>query len=225
VLREEIDLLEVPLLQVILAYLDDMEEAGASGYWDEITEFLLLMSLLVEVKSRLLLPAAYGDLGAELTPEEARDQLLTRLFEYSKFKAASARLRELAEAAAASLLRPPAAEPRRHLAPLDDIAGTGDAMELRGHLVYLLERRSEPDTTHIAQIKVQLQRQIHIIRGILRKRGRFSFNSIFGGEQPLVQALSLFALLDLMARGEIRVSQPRPFGDIVVRSHEVPKTI
>lgn len=224
VLKEEIDLLEVPLLQVILAYLEDMEERGASGYWDEMTEFLLLMSLLVEVKSRLLLPGAYPDLEAELSPEEARDQLLARLFEYSKFKAASARLRELAEGAATCLLRRPITEPRRRLAPLDDIAGSGDAMQLREHLIRLVESKREPDTTHITEIKVELQRQIRIIRGVLAKKGRFSFNGIFAGEEPLVQALSLFALLDLLARGEIRVSQPRPFGDMVVSAREARKT-
>ncbi len=77
-----------PAVEVISAYLEDMEAAGILGYWDDMTEFLLLMSLLVEVKSRLLLPDAFMMLEEELTPEEARDQLLARLFEYSKFKAA-----------------------------------------------------------------------------------------------------------------------------------------
>jgi chromatin segregation and condensation protein Rec8/ScpA/Scc1 (kleisin family) len=85
-MKEEVDLLEVPLVDVITAYLDDMESAGVLGYWEDMTEFLLLMSLLVEVKSRLLLPGAYMMLEEELTPEEARDQLLARLFEYSKFR-------------------------------------------------------------------------------------------------------------------------------------------
>ncbi len=39
---------------------------------------------------------------------------------------------------------------------------------------------------------------------------------IVGGEEPLVQALSLFALLELVSRGEVRVSQSRQFGDILV---------
>lgn len=107
VLKEEIDLLEVPLFEVILAYLEEMEAGGATDYWDEMTEFLLLMSLLLEVKSRLLLPGAYPELETELSPEEARDQLLSRLFEYSKFKAAAGWLRDAAEATAPALLRPP----------------------------------------------------------------------------------------------------------------------
>jgi chromatin segregation and condensation protein Rec8/ScpA/Scc1 (kleisin family) len=95
-------------------------------------------------------------------------------------------------------------------------------MRLREAMMRVLEHRREPDTGHIIQTKVELQRQIRIIRGILARRGKFSFNIVFGGEQPLVQALSLFALLDLLARGEIRVSQGENFADIKVRRREMP---
>jgi segregation and condensation protein A len=224
VLKEEIDLLEVPLLDVILAYLDQTEADGSHDYWDEMTEFLLLMSLLVEVKSRLLLPGATVELEDGLTPEEARDQLLARLFEYSKFRAAAERLRRLGEDNYGAIMRPPAAESRRRLAPLNEVAGSGDPMELRERLLRLVDSKREPDTSHVAQVRVELQRQIRIVRGVLAKRGRFSFDSIFGGEEPLVQAVSLFALLDLLGRGEIRVSQAEAFGDIIVRASQAKKT-
>ncbi|HEY5530185.1 MAG TPA: segregation/condensation protein A [Thermoleophilia bacterium] len=223
ILKEEVDLLEVPLSEVILAYLEEREAAGAPD-WDETTEFLLLMSLLLEVKSRLLLPGRYPDLEQELSPEEAREQLLSRLFQYGQFKAAAQRLRELGEGNAGCLLRPPAAEQRRSLAPVEDIAGTGDALELLHALQRMLDNRREPDTAHIAQVRVELQRQIRVIRRLLADTGRFSFDKTFGGEEQLVQALSLFALLGLMGRGELRVSQPRLFGDIVVRACEMRKS-
>ncbi len=224
VLKEEIDLLEVPLLDVILSYLDQMEEESGNDYWDEMTEFLLLMSLLVEVKSRLLLPRAPVELDDGLTPEEARDQLLARLFQYSKFRAAAERLRRLGENNYGAIMRRPVTETRRRLPPLDEIAGSGDVMELRERLVRLIESKREPDTSHVAQVRVDLRRQIRIVRGVLAKRGRFSFDCIFGGEEPLVQAVSLFALLDLLARGEIRVSQAEAFGDIIVRASQPKKT-
>ena len=107
IMKEEVDLLEVPLVEVITAYLEDMEAAGVAGYWDDMTEFLLLMSLLVEVKSRLLLPGADTELEEEITPEEAREQLLARLFAYSKFKAAAERLSELGEESSAWIIRSP----------------------------------------------------------------------------------------------------------------------
>jgi segregation and condensation protein A len=223
VFKEEIDLLEVPLFEVISAYLDESEAKGATADWDEMSEFLLLMSLLVEIKSRLLLPGAEPGFEAEITPEQARDQLLARLFEYSKFKAAAGRLREMGEQSAACLLRAPEREPVRLLPDLDAVAGSEDAMRLREAILRMLENRREPDTGHIIQTKVELQRQIRIIRGVLARHGKFSFNSVFGGEQPLVQALSLFGLLDLLARGEIRVSQTGNFADIKVRLRDLPK--
>jgi segregation and condensation protein A len=223
VFKEEIDLLEVPLFEVISAYLDELEAKGATADWDEMSEFLLLMSLLLEIKSRLLLPAAEPLLGTEVTPEQARDQLLARLFEYSKFKSAAARLGELAQQSGKCLLRRPEREPSRLLPALDAIAGTEDAMRLREAMMRVLENRREPDSGHIIQTKVELQRQTRIIRGILARRGKFSFNSVFGGEEPLVQALSLFALLDLLARGEIRASQPENFADIKVSLRELRK--
>ncbi len=225
VFKEEIDLLEVPLFEVISAYLDELEAKGATGDWDEMSEFLLLMSLLVEIKSRLLLPGTEPGLEADLTPEQARDQLLARLFEYSKFKAAAGRLRELGEQNMICLFRAPEREPSRRLAPLDAIAGSEDAMRLRQAMMRVIESQREPDTSHIIQTKVELQRQIRIIRGILARRGKFSFNSVFGGEQPLVQALSLFGLLELLARGEIRVSQVENFADIKVRLRDMQKAV
>jgi segregation and condensation protein A len=223
-MKEEVDLLEVPLLEVITAYLEDMESAGAVGYWDDMTEFLLLMSLLVEVKSRMLLPEAFVELEEELTPEEARDQLLARLFVYTQFKAAAARLRELGEANGQSLMRGALGEVKVKLPPLEEIVGSGDLCELRDCLVRVIAHKGDPDTSHIVQTKVELRRQIGVIRGILGKESRFSFNKVFGGEEPLVQALSLFALLDLLSRGEIRVRQAQAFGDIVVRRPEMQKT-
>jgi segregation and condensation protein A len=218
-MREEVDLLEVPLVEVITAYLEDMEAAGVIGYWDDMTEFLLLMSLLIEIKSRMLLPEAFLPFEEEeLTPEQARDQLLERLFVYSQFKAAALHLRELGEANATSMMRGSLGEARVVLPPVEDVAGLGDAAELRDSLRRVLSTRAHPDTSHLAETKVELRRQISLIKDLLASQRRFSFNQVFGAEQPLVQALSVFALLDMLSRGEIRVRQPRVFGDILVES-------
>ena len=121
VLKEEIDLLEVPLFEVISAYLEEMEAAGVAGYWDEMTEFLLLMSLLVEVKSRLLLPEAPVELE-EMT-RAGPGPLLARLFEYSKLSTSCAcELARRAQAVLFAGLR----ERRSGIAAAREIVGTGD---------------------------------------------------------------------------------------------------
>lgn len=224
VLSEEIDLMEVPLSEVIITYLERYASAGGDTDWDDLTEFLVLMSLLLEVKSRLLLPSPYVEVEQELTPEQARDELFARLVCYSQFQTAARRLRELGEISAPALFRPAAGQTRRRLPSIEDIAGTGNVLELRQRLLRVLERRAAPDASHLGEIKVQLQRQIRIIRKILARRERFSFNRVFSGEQALVQAVSVLALLELLARGEVRVSQAEPFGDIVVRARHVART-
>lgn len=168
IMREEVDLLEVPLVDVITAYLEDMESAGVVGYWDDMTEFLLLMSLLIEVKSRMLLPEAFLPFEEEeLTPEQARDQLLERLFVYSQFKAASLRLRELGERSEACRLRPALGEAKTILPTEDEIAGEGDLVELRESLQRVIAHRGAPDTSHLAQTKIELRRQISLIKDLL----------------------------------------------------------
>jgi len=88
----------------------------------------------------------------------------------------------------------------------------------------VIAHKGEPDSSHIVQAKVEVRRQIGLIRGLLAEKTRFSFNKVFGQEEPLVQALSVFALLDLLSRGEVRVSQAVAFGDIVVGRREMKKT-
>ena len=221
IMKEEVDLLEVPLVEVITAYLDDMEAAGVVGYWDDMTEFLLLMSLLVEVKSRMLLPEAFLPFEEdELTPEQARDQLLDRLFIYSRFKAAAVYLRELGEANSCTLMRGALGEKRVVLPSLGEISLTGEVGDLQEALQRVLTHKGDPDTSHLPDARVQLRRQIALIRDLLTSQASFSFNKVFGAEQPLVQALSIFALLDMVSRGEVRVQQPDVFGDIVVKTRQ-----
>src|SRR3954453_5282318 len=55
VLREEVDLLEVELADVVLTYLDPLEAKGELAL-EVATEFLVLIAALLELKSRLMLP-------------------------------------------------------------------------------------------------------------------------------------------------------------------------
>ena len=90
VLREEIDLLEVELAEVVVAYIEHLESQGELEL-EVATEFLVLIAALLELKSRLLLPGAEDELE-ELGPEEAIEELLARLLEYRRYREASAML-------------------------------------------------------------------------------------------------------------------------------------
>ena len=90
VLREEISLLEVELGEIVVAYVDRLEETGELDL-EAATEFLVLIASLLELKSRLMLPAA-EEVELDLGPEEAADELLARMLEYRRYKDAGADL-------------------------------------------------------------------------------------------------------------------------------------
>src|SRR5215217_7113609 len=84
VLREEVDLLEVQLADVVLAYLDHLEARGELDL-EVATEFLVLIAALLELKSRLMLPTDEDDL-LDLEAGEAAEELLARMLENHRYR-------------------------------------------------------------------------------------------------------------------------------------------
>ena len=87
VLREEIDLLEVDLADVVLSYLDHLESRGELDL-EVATEFLVLIAALLELKSRLMLPGEEAQ-EIDLDPSEAAEELLARLLDAHRYRAAA----------------------------------------------------------------------------------------------------------------------------------------
>ncbi|HET8592146.1 MAG TPA: segregation/condensation protein A, partial [Solirubrobacterales bacterium] len=111
-LREEISLSEVPLGEIVIAYVDHLGETGELDL-EAVTEFLVLVAALCELKSRLLLPHEEGE--EELGPQEAADELLARMLEYRRYSEAARILTERLEREGGVMYRsaPPPAELRR----------------------------------------------------------------------------------------------------------------
>src|SRR3954470_11542408 len=87
VLREEVDLLEVDLAEIVLAYLDYLEARGELDL-EATTEFLVLIAALLELKSRLMLPREEAEL-LDLEPGVAIEELLARMLEARRHRAAA----------------------------------------------------------------------------------------------------------------------------------------
>ena len=79
VLKEEVDLLELALADVVLAYLDHLEERGELDL-EAATEFIVLIAALLELKSRLMLSGEEEEL-LDIEPEQAAEELLARMLD------------------------------------------------------------------------------------------------------------------------------------------------
>jgi segregation and condensation protein A len=213
VLREEIALAEVELGEVVVAYLEHVSEQGELDL-EAATEFLVLIASLLELKSRLLLPAAEDD-DIELAPEEAAEELLARMLEYRRYRDAGAHLAELFADGRRYLYRvaPLPSELRR--VALDAARPSYEPERLGAAIGDLLKIPPEPDTSHIRPT-VSLDKRLRVLRELLASRDSLDFDQAFGSEDRLTQAVTLFALLEMHKRGEATWRQKRAFGPIEV---------
>ena len=213
VLREEVSLLELQLGEVVVAYVDHLEEQGELDL-EVATEFLVLIASLLELKSRLMLPREEDGLEA-MKPEEAVEELLARMLEYRRYRDASAVLAERFEAERGYLYRsaPLPADLRR--VAVDAAVAVYDPTRLGSAIGDLLAEPEDVDVSHIRPT-VSLQSRLRVLRDVLTRRAGFDFDEEFGGEDRLTQAVTIFALLDLYSKGEVTWEQKENFGPIRV---------
>ena len=216
ILREELDLLEVELADIVLAYLDHL---GARGELDleAATEFLVLIAALLELKSRLMLPGEEIEELDELAPGEAAEELLERLLAYARFRGAGADLAARREAEQGVLYRSAPLPPALRRAPLEQAAQAYDPAVLGQALGSLLRTLPALDLRHIATPRVSLPERLAVLRGLLR-RGTFSFDEAVRGADRVTEAVTLYALLELYKRGEAAWEQDASFGPVTVHA-------
>jgi segregation and condensation protein A len=216
VLKEEVDLLEVDLAEIVLAYIDHLERAGELDL-EATTEFLVLIAALLELKSRLMLPREEEE-GLDWEPSEAADELLARMLEYRRYRAAAAFLRERLEAERGFRYRSAPLPPALRRVSLDS-ASQAYQPELLARAVGELLRVPPPiDVRHVRRPAVSIDQRLRHLRELLARRARFSFDEAVRDTDRLTEAVTLFALLELYKAGEAHWEQEVPFGPITVVS-------
>jgi len=89
VMREEIELAEVPIAEIVVAYVERAYDDGELDL-ESASEFLVLIAALLEIKVRMLFPGEDEEDVAGMTAEQAEAELLARLIEYKRYAAAAA---------------------------------------------------------------------------------------------------------------------------------------
>jgi len=214
VLREEIALAEVELGEIVIAYLEHVEAQGELDL-EAATEFLVLIASLLELKSRLLLPAPEQE-QIELGPEEAAEELLARMLEYRRYRDAAAHLAELHADGRRFLYRAAPLPPELRRVALEAACPAYEPEQLASAIGDLLRTPPRPDTSHIRPT-VSLERRLRVLRELLGSRTTLDFDEAFGSEDRLTQAVTLFALLELHKRGEATWEQGETFGPIRIQ--------
>jgi segregation and condensation protein A len=217
ILREELDLLEIELAEIVLAYIDHLEASGELDL-DAATEFLVLIAALLELKSRLMLPGEEIDELDELQPAEAAEELLARMLQYARFRGAGGHLAGEHEAGQAYLYRS-APLPKDLRRANVEHAEAAYAPEVLGQALGGLLRTPAPiDLQHMRGPRVTVGERLDVLRRLLRRRSAsFDFDEAVEGADRETVAMTVWALLELYKRGEAAWEQDEAFGPITVR--------
>ena len=219
ILNEDVDLLEVHLAEIVLAYIERLEARGELDL-EAATEFLILIAALLELKSRLMLPvrgrggprprARRGGRGAARTAARV-PEVQGRI---------GVDARAVRRRAAVPLPRRAAAA---GAAPRRVRGGRAGVRARRGsptRCAALLRTPPAVDTSHMtAHHGVARAPAGGGARAARDAAARFTFEDAVGGDSDrMTQAVTLFALLELYKNGELVWRQRETFGAIEIMS-------
>jgi segregation and condensation protein A len=210
-LREELELRDVDVAEIVLAFLESRAERGELDL-EACGEFLVLVAALLELKARGLFPGEELDLEG-LDPEEAAEELAERLAAYRRFRAAAGWLEERLAAESDRYFRlgpAPLAPVPAHSLPRQEPA------ELVAALRALAAVPPEPSLGHLVLSYPPVSRFLDRFRTLLCSRGRFAFDREVDRLARVEQIVAFLALLELGKRDEARIAQAGPFEPITV---------
>jgi segregation and condensation protein A len=215
ILREEVDLLEVDLADVVISYIDHLESRGELDL-EAATEFLVLITALLELKSRLMLPGEEIE-EIELDPGDAATELIERLLDAHRYRSAAEHLAGLLRDQSGYRFRSAPLPVGLRKAALPEATAVYDPNRLAQAIGQMLVLPPEVDVRHIPVSKVTVAERLTVLRKLLR-RGSFNFDDAVRDADRVTVAVTLFSLLELYKQGELTWSQEQPFGEIQVSS-------
>lgn len=212
--KQNIDVLDIPMVKITEQYLHYIAQMEAYQF-DLAAEYLLMAAVLIEIKSRLLLPrTAETEDGEEADP---RAELVRRLLAYEQMKLAAQGLDALPRAgrdfAWAYLPLEIAAEVRLPEVVLSDLTQAWLA---------ILSRAKHNKSHEVIQEAVSVRAQMS---GILRRlqTAPCRFSELFRPSQgPAYVVVTFIALLELAKEGLIRIVQPENYAEIEISLNDAP---
>ncbi len=208
--RQNFNILDIPMASVTRQYLAYVEQIRKTNL-ELASDYLLMAAMLIEIKSRMLLPPKRSADGKE--PEDPRAELVRRLVEYEQMKAAAARLDELPMIGRDfQPARVAIEEPFHARLPDVSVADLGAAWAD-------IVRRASLNQRHLVSREIlSVREHMSIVLRALQGRRFALFEELFDTSRgaPVV-VVTFIALLELARERLLEVTQAEAFAPIYVR--------
>ena len=213
--KQNFNILDIPMAAVTRQYLVYVDEIRSRNL-ELAAEYLLMAAMLIEIKSRMLLPARKTADGQEV--QDPRAELVRRLLEYEQIKLAAARLGALPQYGrdflAAQVYIEQALQPRFPDVDLIDLQAAWSDIVRRARLV---------QHHRISREELSVREHMSIVLRRLQGTRFMEFERLFEVERgSAVLVVTFLALLELAKECLIEITQAEAFAPIYVRLAYVP---
>ncbi len=219
--KQNIDVYDIPIAQITAQYLYYVEHMKQLDV-DVAAEFIYMASLLIHIKSKMLLPR---DPDAPEGQEDPRTELVNRLLEHERFKTAAQMLLQKQQLEEAVLTNPALKEFRDAEGTEPELAA--DVIDLVKTFQQILERARVRPVLDLNEETVTVGQMIEFVRRRMMVEDRpVRLKQLLRNlhtHQALVCAF--LALLELIRLQAVLVRQDNVFGDIVLKKHTMFDTV
>ncbi len=213
--KQNFNILDIPMAEVTRQYLSYVDEVRSRNL-ELAGEYLLMAAMLIEIKSRMLLPPKPTADGEEV--EDPRAELVRRLLEYEQIKLAAHQLNELPQLGRDFLRAQVYVQ--QALAPrLPDV----NAADLQEAWRDILRRAKLVQHHKISREELSVREHMSLVLRLLQGRRFVEFDELFDVTQGLpVLVVTFIAMLELAKENLIELTQAEAFAPIYVRLSYTP---
>ena len=208
--RQNVNILDLPMASVTRQYLAYVEQIRKTNL-ELASEYLLMAAMLIEIKSRMLLPPKKS--ADDQEPEDPRAELVRRLIEYEQMKLAAARLDAL-PVIGRDFLRAQVVIEQSLVPRFPEV----DADELRAAWADIMKRARLNQHHTITREQLSVREHMSIVLRTLQGRRFALFEDLFDASSgPQVLVVTFIAMLELAREHLLEITQAEAFAPIYVR--------
>jgi len=214
--KQDIDIYDIPIAKITAQFLAYVENLKASDV-DTAGEFIYTASLLIHIKSKMLLPRTPA--GPDDAVEDPRRELVERLLEHERFKNAAQMLQQKQMLEAASWTNPGMREFKEDAAAEPEVAA--DTVDLVRVFREILERARNRPVLNVQEDSVTVGQMIQFLTRRLNMEDKpVALRKLLGQTRSERALIAMFlAVLELVRLQAILLRQDQQFSEIFIKKN------
>ena len=220
--ESKMDIMNIEIELITKQYMDFLDSQEKMNL-EISSEYLVLASELLEIKSRLLLPNNKVDENGEEVVEDPREELVNRLLEYQTYKNITSLLQEK-ELLRKDIYTKSPENIKNYIDERTEIHADVTLDDLLAAFQRYYQRKidNKPLNTKVTVNEISVSSRRHDIKNILKTKRRVSFFELFPVVSKEYVVATFLAILEMCKNNEIPIVQNDTFDDIVceVKDHE-----